>query len=201
MSAQGTSFSNAALGALIADPAPVHSLRAWVPGSDSQPASVLIPLLRTPAELRVLLTRRSDGLSNHAGQFAFPGGRPEPADRDAAHTALREAEEEVGLPAALVELLGELPPTSTYRTNFAIRPFVGVIDTNVAWVPQHTEVAELIEPTLAELAAVRELHEFEYDGQAFTLPTFQLSDQHVIWGATARILDELLQRLMPLLRR
>ena len=73
------------------------------------PASVLVPLVQRPEGLSVLLTRRTDHLRDHAGQISFPGGRAEPYDADAADTALREAEEEVGLPRTAVDIIGELP--------------------------------------------------------------------------------------------
>lgn len=193
-------YADAVLAALLAGDSPnKHPLPVWSPNPDDRPASVLIPLLRTPTELRVLLTRRSDDLSKHAGEYSFPGGRPDPGDESALHTALREAEEEVGLKPEFVRVLGTLPATSTYRTNYAITPFVGVIDDRRSWVSQESEVAELAEPLLVDLLAAREVHHFDYQGAPFAMPAFPLGPERVVWGATARILDELLHRLAPVL--
>ena len=84
-------------------------------------------LARRASEPHVVLTRRRADLRRHAGEISFPGGRRDPEDADLADTALREAEEEIGLPRADVRLLGELPPTSTFVTNYVIHPFVGLI--------------------------------------------------------------------------
>ena len=80
-----------------------------------------------------MLTRRRADLRRHAGEISFPGGRRDPEDADLADTALREAEEEIGLPRAEVRLLGELPPVSTFATNYVIHPFVGLIPRGPAW--------------------------------------------------------------------
>lgn len=149
--------SNAALSALL-EGADQHDLHIWRPMQDDRPASVLVPLLTGDGELRVLLTRRSMHLRSHAGEYSFPGGRPEPHDADALATALREAHEEVGVAADLIEVVGRLPETTTYKTGYAISPFVGVIDAPPAWVAQVSEVSEVAEPRLADLIAARQVH-------------------------------------------
>jgi 8-oxo-dGTP pyrophosphatase MutT (NUDIX family) len=176
-------------------------LRIWQPQDGDRPASVLVPLLAGDGELRVLLTRRSAGLSQHAGEYSFPGGRPEEADGgDPLKTALREAHEEVGIAAELIDVLGELPLTSTHVTGYAISPFVGLINAPPAWVAQVSEVAEVAEPRLVDLVASRQVHEFKRPGGiAVQMPVFPLAADRAVWGATARILDELLTRLAPVL--
>lgn len=195
----GERFSDAALLARLTTGPVAHAHVLWSPARGDRPAAVLVPLLRSGDDLRVLLTRRSGALRKHAGEFSFPGGRPDPGDEGPLQTALREAHEEVGLPPRLVRVLGMLPETSTYRTGFAITPFVGVIDDRLAWMSQEAEVAEVAEPRLADLWAARQVHEFTPDGSTLQMPSFPLDEERVVWGATARILDELLHRLAPLL--
>src|SRR5260370_1832730 len=97
--------------------------------ADEIPAAVLVPLFLAgdAAEAHLVLTRRRGDLKRHAGEISFPGGRRDAADADLAETALREAEEEIGLPRTAVRLLGQLPPTSTFATNYVIHPFVRLI--------------------------------------------------------------------------
>jgi 8-oxo-dGTP pyrophosphatase MutT (NUDIX family) len=190
----------AELSALLAAGPAHHDLRIWQPQQGDRPASVLVPLLSGDGELRVLLTRRSAALSQHAGEYSFPGGRPEDHDADELATALREAHEEVGVAADLIQVLGPLPRTSTYVTGYAISPFVGLIDAPPTWVAQVSEVAEVAEPRLVDLAASRQVHELKRPGGiAVQMPVFPLAPDRAVWGATARILDELLSRLAPVL--
>jgi 8-oxo-dGTP pyrophosphatase MutT (NUDIX family) len=188
------------LAALIARGPRVHHRQIWQPRDGDRPASVLVPLLADGDDLRVLLTKRSASLSKHAGEFSFPGGRPEPQDDGPLATALREAEEEVGIGAELVEVIGSLPPTTTYKTGYAITPYVGLIDAPPRWVAQVSEVAEMAEPRLRDLAAARRVHTYERAGEPpLQMPVFAIDDEREVWGATARILDELLRRLAPVL--
>lgn len=192
--------SAAALAALLERGPEHHELHIWRPAEGDRPASVLVPLLTGDGELRVLLTRRSPDLSKHAGEYSFPGGRPEPDDASPMHTALREAREEVGISAELIEIIGTLPMTSTYKTAYAITPFVGVIDASPTWVAQQSEVSEVAEPRLIDLIAGRTVHTFQREGGiAVDMPVFPLGPERAVWGATARILDELLVRLAPVL--
>ncbi|MDO9352758.1 MAG: CoA pyrophosphatase [Solirubrobacteraceae bacterium] len=176
-----------------------HELQIWRPADGDRPASVLVPLLTGDGELRVLVTRRSADLAKHAGEYSFPGGRPEPHDQDALATALRETEEEVGVSRELIEIVGALPQTSTHVTGYAITPFVGVIDASPTWVAQQSEVSEVAEPRLVDLVAAREVHTFKRPGgEAVDMPVFPIGPDRAIWGATARILNELLERLAPI---
>ncbi|MDQ8045160.1 MAG: CoA pyrophosphatase [Solirubrobacteraceae bacterium] len=192
--------TSAELSSLLRSGPADHELRIWQPQDGDRPASVLVPLLTGDGELRVLLTRRSPELSKHPGEYSFPGGRPEPEDDSALATALREAREEVGVPADLIEIVGQLPVTSTHVTGYAITPFVGVINAPPDWIPQVSEVAEVEEPRLVDLLASREVHTFKRPGGiAVEMPVFPLAPDRAVWGATARILEELLQRLAPAL--
>ncbi len=160
------------------------------------PAAVLVALFvpRETAEPHVVLTRRRADLRRHAGEISFPGGRRDAQDATLGETALREAEEEIGLPRARVSLLGELPPTSTFATNYVIHPFVGEIPAGIAWRASAREVDAVLELPVAALQASRTRTRLERRGISFETDAFVL-DGHLIWGATARILQELLQRL------
>jgi 8-oxo-dGTP pyrophosphatase MutT (NUDIX family) len=166
------------------------------PAADEIAAAVLVPLFLAGAteEPHVVLTRRRADLKRHAGEISFPGGRRDPEDADLAETALREAEEEIGLPRAEVRLLGELPATSTFATNYVIHPFVGLIPEGLAWRLSPREVDAVLELGLRELRAGRTRITMERRGISFETDAFVL-DGHVIWGATARILEDLLEQL------
>ena len=106
-------------------------------------SAVLVTLAERDGEYWTVFTRRPDDLRRHPGEISFPGGRLEPDDRDLVHTALREAQEEVGLDPAGVTILGALQPTPTIATGYAIYPFVGTIGNDLEWLPSPAEVAEL----------------------------------------------------------
>lgn len=141
-----------------------------------------------------MFTRRRADLRRHAGEISFPGGRRDPEDADLADTALREAEEEIGLPRAQVSLLGELPAVSTFVTNYVIYPFVGLIPTGLHWEASPTEVDTVLELPLDALRAGRTRTRMERRGISFETDAY-IVDDHLIWGATARILESLLERL------
>ncbi len=168
------------------------------PTASSEPvlAAVLVPLFLAAAngEPHVVLTRRRADLRRHAGEVAFPGGRQDAADPTLLETALREAQEEIGLARSQVSLLGELPPTSTLATNYVIHPFVGEIPAGLAWQASEREVDAVLELPVGALRASRTRTHLERRGISFETDAFVL-DGHVIWGATARILEDLLQRL------
>src|ERR687888_50588 len=113
-------------------------------------AAVLVPIIAHPEGLTVLFTRRTTQLKAHSGQVSFPGGRAEPGDASPQHTALREAQEEIGLPARRVEVLGQLPEYHT-RTGFRVTPVIGLIEPPLELVPDAREVDEVFEVPLAFL--------------------------------------------------
>ena len=155
---------------------------------------MLAPLFEDPAgELHAVFTRRRHDLSRHAGEISFPGGRQDEGET-LLETALREAHEEVGLPPAAVDVLGALEPTPTFVTNYAIYPFVGLIEPGFEWVVADTEVAEVLELPLAAVAAARGQRRLVRRGIAFRTTTYEVGG-HLIWGATARIVETLLTRL------
>jgi 8-oxo-dGTP pyrophosphatase MutT (NUDIX family) len=169
------------------------------PGAREQvPAAVLVPLFLAGVEPEphVVLTKRRADLRRHAGEISFPGGRRDAEDSDLTDTALREAEEEIGLTRSQVSLLGELPPTSTFATNYVIHPFVGTIPAGLAWRPSAREVDAVLELPLSAVRAGRTRTRIERRGITFETDAYAV-DEHIIWGATARILEHLLERLQP----
>lgn len=135
----------------------------------------------------------------HGGQIGLPGGRPEPGDRDFLATALREAEEEVGLPPEKVEVLAELDPVETRETGFRVHPFLGRVPSGFDWKPQPAEVAALLTPAVATLGdpARRGLHAFTSTYFSTPLEVEGIDvEGHVLWGMTLRMLDDLVPRLL-----
>jgi 8-oxo-dGTP pyrophosphatase MutT (NUDIX family) len=163
-------------------------------------AGVLVPLYVDGDELHAVFTKRRDDLHRHPGEISFPGGCVEEGDEDLQVTALREAEEEIGLPIDAVEILGALQPTATIATGYAVYPFVGLIEFGRTWTPSAREVAEVIELPLTELLAGYARRRLIRRGLPIRTDTY-LVGEHLIWGATARILADLLDRIGPLSAR
>lgn len=167
-------------------PAPAPRLRA---------ASVLAPLAERDGRLRLLLTRRAARLAHHPGQVAFPGGKQDPGDVDALDCALREAEEEIGLPRSAVAVLGALDPHETV-TNFQVTPFVGLVTAPFAPRLDRAEVDEIFEAPLDFMLdpANLQVHRRRWGGQwrrYYAIPY----GPHYVWGATARMIKALADRL------
>ncbi len=157
-------------------------------------SAVLVPLYADPAgDVHAVFTRRRDDLRRHPGEISFPGGRRDEGE-ELQRTALREAHEEIGLPPDGVEIAGALEPTPTLVTNYAIYPFVGVIEPGFEWVLAPTEVAEVLELPLHALRAGRGERRLVRKGVPFRTTTFEVG-AHTIWGATARIMADLLARM------
>jgi 8-oxo-dGTP pyrophosphatase MutT (NUDIX family) len=158
-------------------------------------AAVLVPLL---PDFRAVFTERRADLRRHAGEISFPGGRQDHPDEDLRETALREAHEEIGLDPGDVELVGALPPVGTFVTGYRIFPFVGQIQAEHVWTPQESEVARVLEFSLTDLVRGHEMKRLVRKGVPVKTPTYTV-DGHLVWGATARIVQSLLERLAPLL--
>jgi 8-oxo-dGTP pyrophosphatase MutT (NUDIX family) len=168
-------------------------VRLTVPGAKE--AAVLVPLfLDAAGALHVVFTERRADLRRHAGEISFPGGRRDAEDPGLPDTALREAHEEVGLPPGAVELLGALQPTPTFVTDYAIYPFVGLIEPGFEWVLQEREVAQVLELPLEAVRAGHGRRRLVRRGIPFRTDTYETGG-HLIWGATARIVADLLDRI------
>jgi 8-oxo-dGTP pyrophosphatase MutT (NUDIX family) len=161
-------------------------------------AAVLIPIYLKDGDLVAVFTERRADLRRHAGEISFPGGRQDHPAEDLRETALREAEEEIGLARNEVDLVGALPPTGTFVTGYKIHPFVGSIQPGQRWTPQETEVAQILELPLTELKQGYESKRLIGKGVPIKTPTYTVNE-HFVWGATARIVESLLDRLDPVL--
>ena len=161
-------------------------------------AAVLVPLYLDHGRLHAVFTKRQDDLRRHPGEISFPGGRYEEGEPDLSVTALREAHEEIGLSADAVEIVGALQPTPTIATGYAVYPFVGLIDPGQTWTPSPSEVAEVLELPLDALLAGYGRRRLIRRGIPIRTDTYVVGD-HLIWGATARILADLFDRIGPLL--
>jgi 8-oxo-dGTP pyrophosphatase MutT (NUDIX family) len=158
-------------------------------------SAVLVPLYEdSGGELHAVFTQRRHDLSRHAGEISFPGGRRD-AGEELVETALREAHEEIGLPPGDVEIAGALEPTPTFVTSYAIYPFVGVIaEPQAEWILSHAEVAEVLQLSVRALRAGAGERRLVRRGIPFRTPTYEVG-HHMIWGATARIVGDLLGRI------
>jgi 8-oxo-dGTP pyrophosphatase MutT (NUDIX family) len=161
-------------------------------------AAVLVALFVDGGELRAVLTKRREDLRRHAGEISFPGGRHDDTDADLLVTALREAHEEIGLAPEAVQVVGALQPTPTIATGYRVYPFVGLIEPGQAWKLSPREVAEVLELPLATLLAGYSRRRLLRRGIPIRTDTYVL-DGTLIWGATARILADLFERIGPLL--
>jgi 8-oxo-dGTP pyrophosphatase MutT (NUDIX family) len=172
-----------------------HSLAGNLPPERRVPAAVLVGMVDRPDGLTVLLTQRTAHLTDHAGQISLPGGRIEDSDPDPIHAALREAEEEVGLPRTHVEVIGRLDTYIT-GTGFEITPVVGLVRPSFELRLDAFEVAEAFEVPLAFIVdpANHERHSRELRGHTRSFFVLPYNDRY-IWGATAAMLVNLAEVL------
>lgn len=183
-----------------------HRLMAPTPRPMSRPpqlggqprlGGVLLLLYSAQGELHLVLTRRRPDLAAHPGQISFPGGRNE-APESLQVTALRETEEEIGMPAKAIRIMGTLTPIYIPPSDFHVYPFVGRVARSgrPSFTPEPAEVAEIIEvplsPLLAPEARVEEWRDL--GGQSMVVPHFAVNG-HKVWGATAIMLSEFVERL------
>ncbi len=161
-------------------------------------AGVLLLLYCHNQTMHLVLTRRRDDLNAHAGQISFPGGRQE-AGETAVQAALRETEEEIGVPSKDISILGELTSIYIPPSDFEVHPFVGWAKDGKRpyFVPEVREVAEIIEVPLTYLLEpnTREVGPMLVRGASYTVPFYNIDGRHKVWGATAILLSEFLERL------
>jgi 8-oxo-dGTP pyrophosphatase MutT (NUDIX family) len=161
-------------------------------------AAVLLALYGWPEEPGLIFTERRADLRRHAGEISFPGGRRDEIDADLQTTALREAQEEIALDPARVELVGALPPTSTFVTSYRVHPFVGRVahPGQLDLRPNPSEVETVLTLSLGVLREGYAMRRLVRRGIPIHTPTYEVEGQ-LIWGATARILGDFLARLAP----
>ena len=161
-----------------------------------KPAAVLIPLFYKEDYIHVLLTQRSEQVIHHKGQICFPGGSYQSGDTTLLQTALRETEEEIGLIAKDVEVLGELDDNSTTTSRFIISPFVALIPYPYVFKPNHNEIKQIISIPLSELTSELHFQPSSVDsGKQHPVSYNYHYKEHIIWGVTARILNQLIELL------
>lgn len=162
------------------------------------PAAVLVPLFAKDGHFHILLTKRTETLLYHKGQICFPGGARHEIDRDLKDTALRETFEEIGVNPGDVRILGELDSMGTVTSNFLITPYVGAIPYPYEFRVSVDEIDSLIEVPLSELRDEKNYREEVYDLDGSIMTGFVFDYQgEVIWGATARILRQLIEIVFP----
>jgi 8-oxo-dGTP pyrophosphatase MutT (NUDIX family) len=162
--------------------------------SDLVSAAVLLPITDRGGP-HILFTKKSESVPHHKGQFSFPGGICEERDASRVETALREAWEEVRIPAESVEVLGLLDDTATRATPFVITPVVGIIRGPVEFKPDGREIERVIEVPLDLLRdpSIFRTEIWERSGEPHPVHFYQVSVEDVVWGATARILKQFLE--------
>jgi len=161
--------------------------------SDLVSAAVLVPIT-DHLEPYLVFTKKSGSVPHHRGQFSFPGGIVEERDASRVETALREAWEEIRLPSEAVEVLGLLDDTETRATPFIITPVVGIVTDEVDFVPDGREIERVLEVPLRVLRdpAIYHTETWERNGDVHLVDFFRVSEEDVIWGATARIVKQFL---------
>ncbi len=162
---------------------------------DPVESAILIALHPVAEEWHVLLTKRSENLTSHPGQISFPGGRIEPNDESLVATAIRETEEEVGIPADSVDVIAQLTPVTTL-TGYRIHPYIGVLDAIPELNLQIEEVQDAFNVPLQWLIDSNNIAIVDRKINDRTIKTFRLDwENHTIWGATALMIAELGFRL------
>ena len=163
------------------------------PGSSPRQSAVLVPLATEGPHISVLLTVRQFQLHHHGGEISFPGGAVEPGDGDFSQTALREASEEIGLPAEAVQILGALTPLYISPSHHLVHPILGWISKKPPLTPNPSEVAQILEAPLTLFLNAKTVQRRLWirHGKPLIVPCYQING-HCIWGATAMILSELL---------
>jgi 8-oxo-dGTP pyrophosphatase MutT (NUDIX family) len=173
-----------------------HYKKKEITGKDFKSSAVLIPLFYSEGQYHVLFAKRSEEVDFHKGQVCFPGGSPEPCDASLLQTALREAEEEIGLKAEDAEVLGELDDSPTLTSGYVISPFVAFIPYPYPFKLNHREVEEIFSVPLMALINEANFRQDYYPADDKIGPGYAYEHEgHIIWGATARILKQFTELL------
>lgn len=171
--------------------------RIRVSGNSLRHAGVLIPLFEKKEDILVLFTKRTNTVEHHKGQISFPGGAVDKGDASYQETALRETREEIGLPEEFIDILGPIDDTLTLVSSFLIHPFVGIVKSGCSYSLNPAEVKRVLEVPLSvfhpRYATIKN-YTFEHEGRSFQAPGYA-HEGNVIWGATARIIDNFMQIL------
>ena len=176
--------------------------RIALPKDQGVRCAVLVPLMPDGEECRVVYTVRTEHLPDHRGQVAFPGGKHHASDPSLADTALREAQEEVGIVPAEVELIGRLDDVYTMATQYVVTPFVGVLRPDTRFEPNPAEVADLFTLSVGDLAnpAYRGTQPRTWGDEVFHVDVIN-AGAHNIWGLTLNITKNLLDCIERAARR
>jgi 8-oxo-dGTP pyrophosphatase MutT (NUDIX family) len=183
------SRSSSELSSLLLEPSDAERIEAH----GRTEAAVLVPMHGWPRNPGLVFTERRSDLSRHAGEISFPGGRRDEGE-ELLETALREAEEEIGLSRDSVEVAGALAPIGTFVTNYKVHPFVGLIEEGLPFEPNPSEVESVLIASLDDLTDGYAKRRLVRRGVPIRTDTYVVGDK-LIWGATARILGDLLARL------
>ena len=163
-------------------------------------AAVLVPVYRDDeGELRVVLVVRADDGGLHGGQLGLPGGKPEQGDVDLRATALREAEEEVGLDPSSADVIAELPPLDTSATGWRVHPYLARIPAHTPWRLEQAEIVGVLTPSVRALADPTARGMLPFSSLRFPEPLLVDGidvDGHVLWGLTLRLLEDIVPRLL-----
>jgi 8-oxo-dGTP pyrophosphatase MutT (NUDIX family) len=174
-----------------------HTPLILPPDPTRRQAAILMPIFHHAGDYHLVLTKRTDTVRHHKGEVSFPGGKFEPADGDLRRTALRESYEEIGIDPEHVTILGRLDDLPTFSTDFLIAPFVGVIPYPYPFRPNPKEVAVIFDVSLSMLGdptVFRSYCRARQDGVTIIDCEFHIGG-HVVWGATARIIQHFLHIL------
>lgn len=184
---------------MMAPPNRMEQLKSSTQKRLAKQSSILIALYPVNEQLHTVFIQRNIYNGHHSGQISFPGGQYEKSDASLTDTALREAREEVGIRPENVQILGKLSQLYIPPSNFMVLPVVGYLPEAPHFIPDPTEVADIIEIPLHQLMDQKNIHSGQFtmpDNQQITAPCFKVNG-HIIWGATAMIIGELITLLEP----